>query len=47
MLELVENDFNVVKNNNSLLRIEEDNEVVTDASLTLLTEEFEYMEIFV
>ena len=46
MLDLVENDINVVKNNNSLLTVEEVTEDVYDSSLTLLTEEFNYMEIF-
>ena len=46
MLDLVENDMNVVKNNNSLLTVEEVTEDVYDSSLTLLTEEFNYMEIF-
>jgi len=46
MLDMVENDFNVVQNNNSLLTIEEVTEDVYDSSLTLLAEEFNYMEIF-
>ncbi|MBR4397090.1 MAG: hypothetical protein IKS93_04475 [Methanobrevibacter sp.] len=45
MLELVENDFNVVKDNTSLLTMEEVSEDVYDSSLTVLAEEFDYMEI--
>lgn len=45
MLELVENDFNVVKDNTSLLTIEEVGEDVYDSSLTVLAEQFDYMEI--
>ena len=47
MLDIVENDFNVVKNNTTLLEVEEVNEDVYDSSLTLLAEEFNYLEVFV
>lgn len=45
MLDMVENDFNVVKNNTTLLEVEEVSEDVYDSSLTLMAEEFNYMEI--
>ncbi|MBR6403766.1 MAG: hypothetical protein IKS48_10325 [Eubacterium sp.] len=45
MLDIVENDFNVVKNNTTLLDVEEVEEDVYDSSLTVLAEEFEYLEI--
>ena len=47
MLDIVENEFNVVKNNTTLLEVEEVNEDVYDSSLTLLAEEFNYLEVFV
>ena len=46
MLDIVENDFNVVKDNTSYLTVSEVTEDVYDSSLTLLAEEFNYMEIF-
>ena len=46
MLDMVENDFKVVQNNNNLLTVEEVTEDVYDSSLTLLAEEFNYMEMF-
>lgn len=45
MLDIVENDFNVVKNNTTLLEVEEVSEDVYDSSLTLLAEEFNYLEV--
>jgi hypothetical protein len=45
MLDIVENDFNIVKDNTSLLEVKEVEEEVYDSSLTLLAEEFNYMEI--
>lgn len=45
MLDIVENDFNIVKDNTSLLEVKEVEEEVYDSSLTLLAEEFEYLEI--
>jgi len=46
MLDIVENDFNIVKDNTSLLEAKEiEEEEVYDSSLTLLAEEFNYMEI--
>lgn len=46
MLDMVENDFNVVKSNDSsLLTVEEDNADIYDVSLSLMAEEFNYMEI--
>ena len=45
MLDMVENDFNVVKNNTTLLEVEEVSEDVYDSSLTLLAEEFNYLEV--
>lgn len=46
MLELVENDFNVVKDNSTLLEVTEISEDVYDSSLTLIIDEFNYLEIF-
>ncbi len=45
MLDIVENDFNVVKYNNDLLSVEEDDVDIYDSTLTLLAEQFDYMEI--
>ena len=45
MLDIVENDFNIVKDNTSLLEVKEVEEEVYDSSLTLLAEEFEYLEV--
>lgn len=45
MLDIVENDFNIVKDNTSLLEVKEIEEEVYDSSLTILAEEFEYLEI--
>ena len=45
MLDIVKNDFNVVKYNNELLSVEEDDVDIYDATLTLLAEQFDYMEI--
>ena len=45
-MEIVENDFNVVKNNTSLLTVSEVTEDVYDSSLLVIAEEFNYMEIF-
>ena len=44
-MEIVENDFNVVKDNTSYLTVSEVTEDVYDSSLTLLAEEFNYLEI--
>lgn len=46
MLDMVENDFNVVSDNSSLLKISEVTEDVYDSSLTLIIDEFNYLEIF-
>lgn len=46
MLDMVENDFNVVKDNSTLLEVTEINEDVYDSSLTLIIDEFNYLEIF-
>ena len=46
MLDLVENDFNVVKDNTSLLAVEEVSADVYDSTLSVIAEEFNYMEIF-
>ena len=44
-MDIVENDFNVVKDDTSYLTASEVTEDVYDSSLTLLAEEFSYMEI--
>ena len=46
-MEIVENDFNVVKPKDSLLTVSEVTEDVYDSSLSVIAEEFNYMEIFV
>ena len=46
MLDMVENDFNVVKDNSTLLEVTEISEDVYDSSLTLIIDEFNYLEIF-
>ena len=46
-LEIVENDFNVVKPKNSFLTVSEVTEDVYDSSLSVIAEEFNYMEIFI
>lgn len=46
MLDMVENDFNVVSDNGSLLEISEVTEDAYDSSLTLIIDEFNYLEIF-
>ena len=47
MLDIVENDFNIVKYDNDLLSVEEANTEVEvyDSSLALIADEFNYMEI--
>ena len=45
-MEIVENDFNVVQDNISYLMISEVKEDVYDSSLSVIAEEFSYMEIF-
>ena len=45
MLDIVENNFNIVKNNTTLLEVEEVSGDVYDSSLTLLAEEFNYLEV--
>lgn len=45
-MDIVENDFNVVQDNTSYLTVSEVTEDVYDSSLTLLADEFNYMEIF-
>ena len=42
---MVENDFNVVKDNTSLLAVEEVGADVYDSSLSVIAEEFEYLEV--
>lgn len=46
MIDMVENDFNVVKDGNSYLTVSEAGEDVYDSSLSVITDEFNYMEIF-
>lgn len=46
-LEIVENDLNVVKPKNSFLSVSEVTEDVYDSSLSVIAEEFNYMEIFI
>lgn len=45
-MDIVENDFNVVQDNTSYLTVSEVKEDVYDSSLTVIAEEFNYMEIF-
>ena len=45
MLDLVENDFNIVKDNTSLLSVEEVSTDVYDSTLSVIAEEFDYMEV--
>lgn len=45
-MEIVENDFNVEKND-SLMAVSEVTEDVYDSSLSVIAEEFNYMEIFI
>ena len=47
MLDIVENDFNIVKYDNDLLSVEEVNTDIEiyDSSLALIADEFNYMEI--
>lgn len=44
-MELVENDFNVTKDNNSFLTVAEVTEDVYDSSLSVIAEEFNYLEV--
>jgi hypothetical protein len=46
MIDMVENDFNVVKDGNSYLTVSEAGEDVYDSSLSVIIDEFNYMEIF-
>ena len=45
-MELVENDFNITKDNNSFMTVTEVTENVYDSTLSVIAEEFNYMEIF-
>ena len=45
-MDIVENDFNVVQDNTSYLTISEVTEDVYDSTLTVIAEEFDYMEMF-
>ena len=45
-MEIVENDFNV-EENESLMAVSEVTEDVYDSSLSVIAEEFNYMEIFI
>lgn len=42
---MVENDFNVVKDNTSLLSVEEVSADVYDSTLSVIAEEFNYLEV--
>lgn len=44
-MEIVENDFNVVKNTTSYVTVSEVEEDVYDSSLTVIAEEFNYLEV--
>lgn len=46
MIDMVENDFNVVKDSNSYLTVSEAGEDAYDSSLSVIIDEFNYMEIF-
>lgn len=46
MIDMVENDFNVVKDSNSYLTVSEASEDAYDSSLSVIIDEFNYMEIF-
>ena len=45
-MEIVENDFNVVKDTTSYMTVEEVSADVYDSTLSVIAEEFNYMEIF-
>lgn len=45
-MELVENDFNIVKSKTFLTVAENNADEVYDSSLALIADEFNYMEIF-
>ncbi len=45
-MDIVENDFNVVQDDTSYLAVSEVKEDVYDSSLSVIAEEFKYMEIF-
>ena len=45
-MELVENDFNIVKSKTFLTVAESNADEVYNSSLALITDEFNYMEIF-
>ena len=45
-MEIVENDFSVVKDTTSYMTVEEVGADVYDSSLSVMVEEFNYMEIF-
>ena len=44
-MELVENDFNVVKPKDTLMTVTEVTEDVYDSSLSVIAEEFNYLEV--
>lgn len=46
MIDMVENDFNVVKDGNSYLTVSETGEDAYDSSLSVIIDEFNYMEMF-
>lgn len=46
MIDMVENDFNVVKGGNSYLTVSEVGEDAYDSSLSVIIDEFNYMEMF-
>ena len=45
MLDIVENDFNITKDNNSLMTVTEVTEDIYDSTLSVIAEEFNYLEV--